>query len=406
MPKRGSKNKNKRSSNKNKHKNNKQNQYKHDPPPPNPSILQHSIPKTKAMQLKEKGNNEFVNLNFKKAIHFYTKGIELEPNNHTLYSNRSVAYLKLNKYELALKDANKCIELQPDWYKGYVRKCNVFIHQNQIKEATEVYKKGLQLCCNKEPIREVMIPHLENTEQKTESNAQYIQRINNVLKILEDIDSNTDNNSNDIYDMICKEYNNNNAIDRFINDFAEFVEHIDDNNIYMQYKNKCDMKNCKSIAREYRDRQIYDRHSMKHMYKLYKNCISAESIIIQQLLDQIHINKYHLIDMGLRNDINNKDIDEKKDNKNDNNSNIIISNVLNNRNRFNLIRNDLKSNKNNNKTHNKFVTEIRNGHNNNNKYPKYSFGVRFYYHKYYKNNNTTQEILAGTDFMELGNTLI
>eukprot|EP01084_Bolivina_argentea_P049487 91004_1 len=120
MPKRGSKNKNKRSSNKNKHKNNKQNQYKHDPPPPNPSILQHSIPKTKAMQLKEKGNNEFVNLNFKKAIHFYTKGIELEPNNHTLYSNRSVAYLKLNKYELALKDANKCIELQPDWHKGYV----------------------------------------------------------------------------------------------------------------------------------------------------------------------------------------------------------------------------------------------------------------------------------------------
>ena len=33
------------------------------------------------------------------------------------YSNRSAAYAKDSKYEQALVDARKCIELKPDWGK-------------------------------------------------------------------------------------------------------------------------------------------------------------------------------------------------------------------------------------------------------------------------------------------------
>jgi stress-induced-phosphoprotein 1 len=46
----------------------------------------------------------------------------LNPNDHVYFSNRSGAYASLNQYEEALSDANKCVEIKPDWAKGYGRK--------------------------------------------------------------------------------------------------------------------------------------------------------------------------------------------------------------------------------------------------------------------------------------------
>eukprot|EP01084_Bolivina_argentea_P163208 283967_1 len=168
MPKRGNKNKNKRSPGKNSPnrrspKNKKQNhkhtsntssktssngtsEHKSNGPPP----------RTPAMVLKDKGNIEFGNGNYKKAIELYTKAIDLESTNHTLYSNRSAAYLKSLKYDLSLLDANKCIQLQPDWAKGYVRKGTVYIQQNKLIEAEDVYKQGMKSCNEKEPLKKAL----------------------------------------------------------------------------------------------------------------------------------------------------------------------------------------------------------------------------------------------------------
>ena len=67
-----------------------------------------------------------------------------------------------------------------------------------------------------------------------------------------------------------------------------------------------------------------------------------------------------------------------------------IKNILNVRkNHFENIRPDLKNNGNHNKKKfNKFVINVTG---------KYSFGKRYYYHDYYKNNKTKKEILPGTD---------
>ena len=112
-----------------------------------------NTPKSPAMILKDKGNTEFQNHNYKKAIEFYSKAIDLEPENHTFYSNRSAAYKSYGKFDEALDDANKCIELQADWAKGYVRKGTVYIQQNKLDLAEEVYKQGLKLCTAKEPLK-------------------------------------------------------------------------------------------------------------------------------------------------------------------------------------------------------------------------------------------------------------
>eukprot|EP01083_Nonionella_stella_P296671 1007760_1 len=70
----------------------------------------------------------------------------------------------------------------------------------------------------------------------------------------------------------------------------------------------------------------------------------------------------------------------------------------------------IKCIRNHNAKSNKFVTQLLDHDEDDckhNHYTSYSFGVRFYYHKYYKNNNTKQEILPGTrDNIESGNNHI
>ena len=60
---------------------------------------------------KQKANELFLKGKFKEALLFYTNAIQNDPNNKIHYSNRSICFLKLESYSLALKDAKKCIEL-------------------------------------------------------------------------------------------------------------------------------------------------------------------------------------------------------------------------------------------------------------------------------------------------------
>lgn len=52
----------------------------------------------------------------------FSQAIELEPSNHVLYSNRSGAYASTKDFQSALDDAEKTIEIKPDWAKGWGRK--------------------------------------------------------------------------------------------------------------------------------------------------------------------------------------------------------------------------------------------------------------------------------------------
>lgn len=66
---------------------------------------------------KERGNEAYQAGDFKKAVECYTEGIDNDPTNAILYSNRSAAFLNLNQYTEARRDADMCIELSPEWSK-------------------------------------------------------------------------------------------------------------------------------------------------------------------------------------------------------------------------------------------------------------------------------------------------
>ena len=65
---------------------------------------------------KAKGNAAFQSGQYEQAVMHFTKAIELAPT-HVLFSNRSGAYCGMKKYEEALADASKCIEMKGDWGK-------------------------------------------------------------------------------------------------------------------------------------------------------------------------------------------------------------------------------------------------------------------------------------------------
>jgi Tetratricopeptide repeat. len=52
----------------------------------------------------------------------FSQALAIEPENHILYSNRSAVYTAQNEYQKALEDAEKAIEIKPDWSKGHARK--------------------------------------------------------------------------------------------------------------------------------------------------------------------------------------------------------------------------------------------------------------------------------------------
>ena len=94
---------------------------------------------------KAKGNACMSSKDFMGAVEWYTKGIQLDPNNHVLYSNRSAAYLSAGKGDEALSDATKCIELNATWPKGYCRKGAALQFLGRFDDAIAVFEDGRML---------------------------------------------------------------------------------------------------------------------------------------------------------------------------------------------------------------------------------------------------------------------
>ena len=96
-----------------------------------------------ANDMKLKGSECLTKKDFEGAVEWYSKGIQIDPNNHILYSNRSAAYLSMNNFNSALEDAEKCISLNPSWDKGYSRKFAVLEAMHDLNGCEDILNKGI-----------------------------------------------------------------------------------------------------------------------------------------------------------------------------------------------------------------------------------------------------------------------
>ena len=68
---------------------------------------------------KELGSKAFASKDYTKAVEHCSYAIDENPQDHTLYSNRSASYYNLNNGSRALEDADKCIAIKGDWDRGH-----------------------------------------------------------------------------------------------------------------------------------------------------------------------------------------------------------------------------------------------------------------------------------------------
>ena len=80
------------------------------------------------------GNNQVKGKNYRRAISYYTKAIELHKDG-VYYANRSLCYFKLEEYEKALQDCFECVKLKPDYFITYVRISAIMIKFRRIQES-------------------------------------------------------------------------------------------------------------------------------------------------------------------------------------------------------------------------------------------------------------------------------
>ena len=95
-------------------------------------------------QLKAQGNAAFSSKDYNKAVELFTQAINVDGDNHVLYSNRSASYAGLKEWQKALDDANTTITKNSQWAKGYARKGAALHGLHNYMDSVEAYEQGLK----------------------------------------------------------------------------------------------------------------------------------------------------------------------------------------------------------------------------------------------------------------------
>ncbi|CAB3369244.1 Hypothetical predicted protein [Cloeon dipterum] len=103
------------------------------------------IDPVKAEAEKELGNDLFKKGNYADAIKHYSEAILRNPDEPRYYSNRAACYTKLAAFDLGLKDCDKCLELDPKFIKGWIRKGKILQGMQQPGKASAAYQKAIDL---------------------------------------------------------------------------------------------------------------------------------------------------------------------------------------------------------------------------------------------------------------------
>ncbi|GJE92199.1 C-terminal metallophosphatase domain-containing protein [Phanerochaete sordida] len=133
--------------------------------PPSPTLHPKELPepteeaKQEAARVKAEANKAFLSHHFNDAADLYSKAIELNPKDATLWCNRAYTRIKLEEHGYGLADATTAIELDPSYAKAYYRRATCFLQTLKYKQAIADFKKLLQL----EPQNQLVRTQLDST---------------------------------------------------------------------------------------------------------------------------------------------------------------------------------------------------------------------------------------------------
>ncbi|XP_070785115.1 RNA polymerase II-associated protein 3 [Enoplosus armatus] len=104
-----------------------------------------AVDKEKALAEKERGNTFFKEGKYDDAIECYTRGMDADPYNPVLPTNRATSFCRLKKYAVAESDCNLAIALDSNYYKAYARRGAARFALKKYEPALEDYETVLKL---------------------------------------------------------------------------------------------------------------------------------------------------------------------------------------------------------------------------------------------------------------------
>ena len=96
-------------------------------------------------ELKSRGNAAFKAKRLPEAEALYSRALDHAPTMHTLYGNRSMVRLSLGKVDEALIDANKAVEIDESWGKGYFRQAQALTKLERFNAAARAFERASEL---------------------------------------------------------------------------------------------------------------------------------------------------------------------------------------------------------------------------------------------------------------------
>ena len=101
-----------------------------------------------ADELKQLGNQHLLKQQYEESILFYDAAISVDPmakEAAPIYSNRSLAFLNLNKFKDAYDDAQMAISVNPEFARGYLREAMSAMKLEKYQESMKSFEKYLEM---------------------------------------------------------------------------------------------------------------------------------------------------------------------------------------------------------------------------------------------------------------------
>ncbi len=94
---------------------------------------------------QKNGDSNFVKGDYDLAVVNYTKAIDLNPKEASIYLSRGLVYYNRKFYELAINDYSKVIEIEPKELMAYHYRGDSYERTGEYQKAADDYKKILEL---------------------------------------------------------------------------------------------------------------------------------------------------------------------------------------------------------------------------------------------------------------------
>ncbi len=102
-----------------------------------------------ATNFKNQGNDCFKSKDFKNAIEYYNKALDINCNIDSIdaacYGNRAACNLELKNYRRCINDCKECLKLEPKNIKAIYRTGKAFFKIDKINESIQILQYGLSI---------------------------------------------------------------------------------------------------------------------------------------------------------------------------------------------------------------------------------------------------------------------